>query len=301
MTTYTYTLSQFTNVATLNTSVNPQRLANEIQSNVSLVLKFLYISQVNINVIFTFSSALTAGEILLLNAIVAAHPNNSVKPPSTFSTNPTVNDDESNGYFAGDLWINYSTKDVWRCVNGYKGAAEWLKVVKSIGDFSDVSISSPATGNLLPFGGTNWNNATPLNVNFNAYKNMKYVNTTILQTQTRNNNQSAFFQIANLSMNTSNTLNKTLDYYIAFLSGITCDTNNVQLDVEIRVNGTAITNSLKTIIIDIATHIVVMPVKGIQNAIPSGQAITVFARKLPNGSGAVTFTFRNSSLFIFGC
>ena len=301
---YTYALSAFTNATALNIPVDPQRLTKELATS-SITTALFYLNINAANVVFTFVSALTAPQITTLNGIVAAHPNNSVAPPTTYTTDPTVNDEESKGYFAGDTWINYSTKTEWNCVNGYENNAEWLKKVKALGDFYDVGISGLTAGEILPYKNTFWVNSTPLTSYFSGYKNIKYVNSggsfaAPAQTTTRNNNN--FIQLTGLTMDTSNTLGLTMDYNISFTTSVACNDTTRYLDIEIRVGGTAIPNSLRQTWIEIATHVVVIPVNATIKNVASGTAITIFIRRAPGigGPGAPTFTFYRSSLCIIG-
>lgn len=48
---------------------------------------------------------------------------------------PTVNNDNTQGYGVGSHWVNTSTKRVWYCVNSATGAAEWIRI-----DSGDIKI-----------------------------------------------------------------------------------------------------------------------------------------------------------------
>ena len=41
------------------------------------------------------------------------------------TVDPTVNDDEANGYEVGNFWLNNSTLGIWQCTDQTTGAAVW--------------------------------------------------------------------------------------------------------------------------------------------------------------------------------
>lgn len=46
-------------------------------------------------------------------------------PPITAVTNPTINDDQGDGYIAGQVWLNTATDEAWVCLDASTGAAVW--------------------------------------------------------------------------------------------------------------------------------------------------------------------------------
>jgi len=174
-TSYTYNLSAFINVISLGISINQQRLAKEIQSNVGITKTLKSITTSGSFVIITFTSSLTSAEILILGtpptgtpnsgSIVRVHPNNSTYPPITNNVIPTVSNDESIDYYANSIWINntidstrapVTNKRVWHCVNGYKSAAEWIRCNQLLGELQNVNTTGGSSGNILSLSGNVW-------------------------------------------------------------------------------------------------------------------------------------------------
>ena len=48
--------------------------------------------------------------------------------PVISTTNPGVNDDESNNHFIGRIWVNISTKRQFVAINVNTGAANWKEI-----------------------------------------------------------------------------------------------------------------------------------------------------------------------------
>lgn len=46
---------------------------------------------------------------------------------------PTTSDDSSLGHFAGQLWINLVTSNVFCCINALPGAVEWISLIDFAG------------------------------------------------------------------------------------------------------------------------------------------------------------------------
>lgn len=57
--------------------------------------------------------------------------NNIPKANRTATTNPTVSDDNTQGYSAASIWVNTSTNAVFMCTNAATGAAVWVSVLGS--------------------------------------------------------------------------------------------------------------------------------------------------------------------------
>ena len=254
---YTYALSAFTNATALNIPVDPQRLTKELATS-SITTALFYLNINAANVVFTFVSALTAPQITTLNGIVAAHPNNSVNPPTTFTTNPTVNDDESKGYFAGDLWINYSTKTTFRCINGYKGQAEWVRQIKLMDELSDVVITGATASNILQYNGSNWVNVAPIGLTGSAYRDEQYAfnNTTAISS-----GFNAFTSLATPTLTTSN--NKNLVYYLSGILEFTESNVDAVMTYGFKVGGTSLTSSRMLVRSNNAGHYIVASIDSI--------------------------------------
>ena len=61
------------------------------------------------------------------------------------TTNPTVNNDSSQGYAVWSLWANTTTGEFYRCVNATIGAAVWVIVGGSPTGYQWVAPTSSAT------------------------------------------------------------------------------------------------------------------------------------------------------------
>lgn len=69
-------------------------------------------------------------------------------------SNPTVNDDDTQGYSSGSLWfnINSSPKEIFRCVDDTTGAAVWLNTSLEIGELG--TIATQNSNNVTITGGS---------------------------------------------------------------------------------------------------------------------------------------------------
>lgn len=56
-------------------------------------------------------------------------------------TDPTVNDDTSQGYLPGSVWINTVTQESYRCIDNALGAAVWVKSTLTADELSAVALS----------------------------------------------------------------------------------------------------------------------------------------------------------------
>lgn len=118
----TYSLSDFP----LNKIYN-DRLVNEVYgSDISVILNDILI--VESVVTLTFSSELTEGDITTLNAIVAAHPNSTIKESNTNSVDPGVSNDIDNGFQPGNIYVNSASGTVFVCIASDPGVAKWGQI-----------------------------------------------------------------------------------------------------------------------------------------------------------------------------
>jgi hypothetical protein len=56
----------------------------------------------------------------------------SLPPQVVKTTNPSVTDDASQGFFSGYTWANSSTKIVYYCISSALGAAVWVQLGLSL-------------------------------------------------------------------------------------------------------------------------------------------------------------------------
>jgi len=152
---YTYLNSAFTNAISLGVPINQLRLTKEIQSsNITRLLQF--IDQNASSVIITFSGALTVPEITTLSgSIIPNHPNNSIPAPSNFTITPTVNNDESSGFYSGYKWVDSTSGSIYVCADGYKSQAQWKKTPSVLNDLTNVKADNTRS-NLLTLSGNLW-------------------------------------------------------------------------------------------------------------------------------------------------
>ena len=61
------------------------------------------------------------------------------------TTNPTVNDDSSQGYSVWSLWANTTTSEVYRCINVTVGAAVWEKTTLTIDELGGAALLDVGT------------------------------------------------------------------------------------------------------------------------------------------------------------
>lgn len=78
-----------------------------------------------------------------------------------FTTTPTVNDDDTNGYQVGSLWT-LDDGSVYVCTDATTGAAVWSLEVVNLNDLNDVTIATPANNDALIYESATslWKNKT---------------------------------------------------------------------------------------------------------------------------------------------
>lgn len=77
------------------------------------------------------------------------------------TTAPTANDDSGDGYTVGSVWIDVTNDRPYLCVDATETAAVWLELgggASTLDDLTDVVITSPASGEVLKYDGTDWVN-----------------------------------------------------------------------------------------------------------------------------------------------
>jgi hypothetical protein len=70
------------------------------------------------------------------------------------TTNPSVSNDTTQGYQAGSVWINTSTKAIFECVSNAAGAAVWVELAAAGGEVPDVSSAYNAASSAVSFTAT---------------------------------------------------------------------------------------------------------------------------------------------------
>lgn len=114
---------------TVNGSVSEPLLIKEINDS-AIVTPLIGLKVVGDILTITFTSAI-GGDITILDAIVAAHggPTPTDTPGDkvnlTASAPPTVNDDSTQDYNPGALWIDQTTEDAYMLMTGPAGSAVW--------------------------------------------------------------------------------------------------------------------------------------------------------------------------------
>lgn len=86
------------------------------------------------------NNALTDGTkwVLLINLENGGNPLNNY----TATTDPTVNDDESDGYSFGSIWYNTSAQEAYMCVNPANGAAVWILTTLTADDLGSAAFQN---------------------------------------------------------------------------------------------------------------------------------------------------------------
>jgi len=80
---------------------------------------------------------------------------------------PTTGDDDSGGYAVGSLWVDVTNDTAYVLADSSTGVAVWLEISPTsaahshaLDDISDVSASSPSSGEVLAWNGSAWAPAT---------------------------------------------------------------------------------------------------------------------------------------------
>ena len=307
---YTYLLTQFTNAIALNIPVDPQRFIKEIQNSSISSVGVFYISIGATNVGITFVIALTVPQQGVLDAIVAAHPNNSVNPPTTnpnpfagITGVPGTGYDEQNGYFAGDRWVRYTqgntaTKELYTCINGYTNNAEWIKDLRVLDDLNDVVITGATSPNILQYNGSNWVNTNPNTLTTRIYNDEQFNAAGVGTTQTSGYSNTVWTQPTSIAGLTSANV-QNLNYYMTGVFSYQ-DTNTAAfLTYRFNVDGVGISGSEKQICINRASHIVAVPVDGYATNVGNNKFVKIEVLRGLTGGGVATGTATISNGYIY--
>lgn len=156
-------------------SVNQRKLTLEIEAETfSQVLEKMHNDETGTdNLLIKFAADLTGPEVTTLGTIVTNHDGNPPNHYDYFcfccglnfneyalstptecqccssmdiqaqyhkcnliaTTDPTVDDDITEGYDEGSVWINKSTNNIFQCVDNTDGAAVWIKLTPSEHDY----------------------------------------------------------------------------------------------------------------------------------------------------------------------
>ena len=76
-----------------------------------------------------------------LDSALAAKINNLVPSKLDATEPPTVNDDETEGWMVGSMWIDTVGKEAYRCVDATEGAAVWIETTLSTSELATVALS----------------------------------------------------------------------------------------------------------------------------------------------------------------
>lgn len=69
-------------------------------------------------------------------------PFNGVLDTKDATVDPTVNDDETQGYSEGSRWYNQSTSEIFECMDPTTGAAVWVTTSLTLDDLGSAALSS---------------------------------------------------------------------------------------------------------------------------------------------------------------
>jgi len=93
---------------------------------------------------------------------------NNIPKRTITTTDPTVNDDQTDDYSEGSIWINTVTNTYFVCLDPQTGAALWADLssatTPSVSNLSDVLFTSLANNDFMKYNGTDWINRTPAQV-----------------------------------------------------------------------------------------------------------------------------------------
>lgn len=70
----------------------------------------------------------------------------SAKNNYTATTNPTVNDDSSQGYSAGSVWYNTSTQEAYLCTDPANGSAIWILITLTVENLGSAAFVNTGIG-----------------------------------------------------------------------------------------------------------------------------------------------------------
>jgi hypothetical protein len=75
---------------------------------------------------------------------------------------PTAGDDRNSGHRLGSQWFDTTNDKAYVCIDDAAGVAVWKETTKEIlNDLNDVTITTPAVGNVLRYLGGQWVNRAP--------------------------------------------------------------------------------------------------------------------------------------------
>lgn len=134
-----------------SSGVDIGQLQDEILAETGITTNLISVNRDDDDINIEFSSAISAPEKILLDAIIAAHiPGVAVKILNDVSSNleaivdPTINDDLDFNYGPGSSWINIANGKEFVCFDGTDGAAIWKQR-------TNVGISSASKSFNFPF------------------------------------------------------------------------------------------------------------------------------------------------------
>lgn len=118
--------------------VDTTALRREIIADVTLTQTPNYIIIDGDVVDIDFPIALSGGEVIALDAVVAAHPalpglDGDGRQVFVFATPPTVNDDADDEVSLGDLWVDTAANKIYACSDVTVGAAVWTVLAPEAG------------------------------------------------------------------------------------------------------------------------------------------------------------------------
>ena len=114
-------------------------------------------------------------EHLMLGFPVVNDPLLAVKNKLDATVAPTVNDDGTQGYSVGSLWIDITHDEAYRCVNSTTGAAVWPKTTLTSDELGDLAFLNRAT--IISdeaYNVTTWDGVTNVSPSKNAVRDKIY-------------------------------------------------------------------------------------------------------------------------------
>jgi hypothetical protein len=150
MSSYFYSIS----TQTANGSVLEPLLLSQITSS-AIVTTLIGLNVEGDLLTIRFASALSGGNITILNGVVAAHQGlptySTISTVSnlTATTNPTVTDDGTKFYDRGSVWLNQSTGDSYMMIRNTTGAAVWKNISSPYSIVTDTNNVSTTSGTYI--------------------------------------------------------------------------------------------------------------------------------------------------------
>ncbi|MEE8575788.1 MAG: hypothetical protein V3T31_00905 [candidate division Zixibacteria bacterium] len=143
---------------TYTKAVNLTVLADEIAADVGIIIALDHISTEDTALSVWMADVLPGPEETALDAVVSAHGNPAQPQADVVHTGIGAPDDYLGN--DGDVCLDPDTLEIYKKVAGSWGTSKSIDGTPVFGVLSDVVFTTPATGELLKFDGTDWINNT---------------------------------------------------------------------------------------------------------------------------------------------